>query len=215
MTYDNMIILTKWSTGGAMMKNTILNAALTEFGQNPYDKVSMNSIRKQGDISKGILYHYFKNKDDLYLQCISISLKELLEHLQDQKYTHQNLEEDLRTYYQERRLFFNEHKQLETIFVHAKFNPPNHLLKEINAIFKDLDTFNQSFFVTHLKGYDLREDFSIEDVMRYFTMMSDGIVYHMNLENQSLDESVLMKQEQGISEMVSVILFGVLKGDRK
>ncbi|MEH7886299.1 TetR/AcrR family transcriptional regulator [Bacillus sp. JJ1609] len=45
----------------------ILNAALKEFAQKGYDNASTNEIVKSAGISKGLLFHYFNNKKELYL----------------------------------------------------------------------------------------------------------------------------------------------------
>jgi TetR/AcrR family transcriptional regulator len=45
----------------------ILNAALKEFARNGYEKASTNEIVKEAEISKGLLFHYFKNKKELFL----------------------------------------------------------------------------------------------------------------------------------------------------
>lgn len=45
----------------------ILNAALNEFAQKGYDHASTNEMVKAAGISKGLLFHYFKNKKELYL----------------------------------------------------------------------------------------------------------------------------------------------------
>ena len=45
----------------------ILNAALKEFAQKGYKNASTNQIVKEADISKGLLFHYFKNKKQLFL----------------------------------------------------------------------------------------------------------------------------------------------------
>lgn len=45
----------------------ILNAALKEFSLKGYEKASTNEIVKEAGISKGLLFHYFKNKKELYL----------------------------------------------------------------------------------------------------------------------------------------------------
>lgn len=45
----------------------ILNAALKEFAQKGYENASTNEIVKSAGISKGLLFHYFKNKKELYL----------------------------------------------------------------------------------------------------------------------------------------------------
>ncbi|RSD25939.1 TetR/AcrR family transcriptional regulator [Mesobacillus subterraneus] len=45
----------------------IMNAALKEFAQKGYGNASTNEIVKSAGISKGLLFHYFKNKKELYL----------------------------------------------------------------------------------------------------------------------------------------------------
>lgn len=45
----------------------ILNAALKEFAHKGYKNASTNEIVKTAEISKGLLFHYFKNKKELYL----------------------------------------------------------------------------------------------------------------------------------------------------
>ncbi|ULT56985.1 TetR/AcrR family transcriptional regulator [Neobacillus drentensis] len=57
-------------------QDRILNAAIKEFAQKGYDKASTNEIVKEADISKGLIFHYFKNKKQLFLflfdHCIQI-----------------------------------------------------------------------------------------------------------------------------------------------
>jgi len=51
-------------------RQRILESAAKEFAEKGYGLSSINVICAEGDISKGILYHYFKDKDELYLTCI-------------------------------------------------------------------------------------------------------------------------------------------------
>ena len=50
-------------------REQIINAAMKEFSGSGYDKASTNMIVQQAGISKGLLFHYFKNKETLY-SCI-------------------------------------------------------------------------------------------------------------------------------------------------
>jgi len=47
-------------------RDRIINAALMEFADNGYEKASTNEIVKNAGISRGLLYHYFKDKEELY-----------------------------------------------------------------------------------------------------------------------------------------------------
>jgi AcrR family transcriptional regulator len=48
-------------------QNIILNAAIKQFAQKGYKNASTNEIVKEAGISKGLLFHYFTNKQELYL----------------------------------------------------------------------------------------------------------------------------------------------------
>lgn len=44
----------------------IIRAALEVFSQNDYEKASTNMIVKKAGIPRGVLYYYFKNKEELF-----------------------------------------------------------------------------------------------------------------------------------------------------
>ena len=59
-------------------QNRIINAALKEFAEYGYDKASTNHIVKNAEIGKGMLFYYFKNKEELYHYLINYCLEVLV-----------------------------------------------------------------------------------------------------------------------------------------
>lgn len=47
-------------------RDRIINAAIEEFASVPYEKASTNNIVKNAGISKGLLFHYFSSKKELF-----------------------------------------------------------------------------------------------------------------------------------------------------
>jgi TetR/AcrR family transcriptional regulator len=47
-------------------QDRIINAAIKEFAQKGYDSASTNEIVKEAGISKGLLFHYFQSKKQLF-----------------------------------------------------------------------------------------------------------------------------------------------------
>jgi TetR/AcrR family transcriptional regulator len=47
-------------------QNRVINAALNEFAEKDFETASLNNIIARAGISKGSMYHYFANKEDLY-----------------------------------------------------------------------------------------------------------------------------------------------------
>ena len=60
-------------------RDRILNAAIEEFSTFPYEKASTNNIVKNAGISKGLLFHYFGNKEQLYETLIRFAIDTLFQ----------------------------------------------------------------------------------------------------------------------------------------
>lgn len=58
-------------------RREIYRAALEEFGTNGYDQVNMERICANHGISKGMMYHYYSSKDQLFLLCVERTFSDL------------------------------------------------------------------------------------------------------------------------------------------
>ncbi|MGM9988692.1 MAG: TetR/AcrR family transcriptional regulator [Bacillaceae bacterium] len=56
-------------------KSRILNAAMKEFAHKGYKNASTNEIVKEAGISKGMLFHYFQTKKQLFLFLYSYAIE--------------------------------------------------------------------------------------------------------------------------------------------
>lgn len=68
-------------------RDKILQAAIREFAERGYEKASTNQITQEAQISKGLLFHYFKSKKNLYLatfdRCIDQLMNQMLPYFKD------------------------------------------------------------------------------------------------------------------------------------
>ena len=62
-------------------KNRILEAALIEFSEKGYKKASTNTIVKEAKVSKGLLFHYFISKKELYIHIYNYALETITNEL--------------------------------------------------------------------------------------------------------------------------------------
>ncbi len=59
-------------------REVIINAALMEFAAKGYKDASTNRIIEGADISKGSLFHYFKNKKQLFIYLLDFSIEKIV-----------------------------------------------------------------------------------------------------------------------------------------
>lgn len=55
-------------------RQKIIAACLSEFADKGYENASTNSMVKKAEISKGLLFHYFGNKRNLYLYLVDLAI---------------------------------------------------------------------------------------------------------------------------------------------
>ena len=75
-------------------KEKILDAALHLFAQKGYHKTSISDIAVNADVAKGLVYNYFKSKEDLLLEIISTAsfkIKNMADGMFKQKAYQENL----------------------------------------------------------------------------------------------------------------------------
>lgn len=60
-------------------RDKIINSAMKEFSKNTFEKASTNVIVEKAGISKGLLFHYFKSKKNLYNYLEFFSIKVITE----------------------------------------------------------------------------------------------------------------------------------------
>ena len=57
----------KWFALPAAKRRAVLRAGCRVFGAGSYKKASMQAIADEAGVSKSLLFHYFRNKKELYL----------------------------------------------------------------------------------------------------------------------------------------------------
>jgi AcrR family transcriptional regulator len=63
------------------VKTRIIENALEQFAQYGYKKTSLDDIVQNVGISKGTIYNYFKNKEDLFKQTVIVEYDNMLSHI--------------------------------------------------------------------------------------------------------------------------------------
>ena len=64
-------------------REKLINAALEEFGSHDFDKASTNVIVKKAGISKGLLYHYFSTKENLFDYLTTFTMEKVANAIKD------------------------------------------------------------------------------------------------------------------------------------
>lgn len=190
-------------------RRRILDSALAEFSVQGYGASSINTICGAQGISKGIIYHYFETKDDLYLACVEECFQLLTAYLKDNLPPHgEGIEAQLTSYFSARLAFFQAHPAYQRIFCDAVVMPPAHLRAAIQARKAPFDALNISILNRLIKPAVLRRDITQAEVVDVFRLYQDFI----NAKYQMVDARAIdiKAHEADCHLALSILLYGVL-----
>ena len=187
-----------------------LDRALSEFSEKGYGGSSVNTICAVQGISKGIVYHYFENKDQLYLSCVEECFQRLTAHLSAALQAEEPgpVEEQLGRYFTARMDFFQENPVYQPIFCEAVISPPGRLLEQIQACRKDFDALIISTLERLLRQLPLRADITMDEIVDLFRQFQDFI----NAQTQSTDVPAgerFARRDAQCRRLLKVLLYGV------
>ncbi|MDR7855556.1 TetR/AcrR family transcriptional regulator [Tissierella sp.] len=198
-----------------LRRQKIINSAIAEFGINSYAEASLNAICKNGNISKGIIYHYFKDKDELYLVCVSECFRRLTTFLNSKIITFNNVEEDIKEYLDMRHEFFVENPNFSNIFANALLQPPKHLITQIKEIKVELDKFNVNFYGQVLQNVSLKSDVCREEAIEYFLIFQESFNNYFHNKTYRDFRKLLDEHELKLSKLLKIMIYGVAKEETK
>lgn len=196
-------------------RDKILNAAIIEFGTKDYGNTSLNNICNDNNISKGLIYHYYKNKDDLFLSCVKYCFDQFVDYIQSEKFDENDFQNIIQKHLDLRYRFFKENIYLRHIFFNAVLQAPMHLKQQIKDIRKNFDNVNISNYRFALSKITLREGITEEEAIEYFWIfqeMFNGYFESRTYENCEFN-GLIKEHEIKLGKILNIMLYGIVKED--
>ncbi len=192
-------------------RRKIMEYALREFAVNGYSASSVNNMydSEQG-ISKGLIYHYFTSKEELFLACVSECFEELASYMQTH-FTGSSmlpLEKSLTDYFTVRLRFFYEHPLYQRIFMESVFIPQGYLSEEIDRCREPMDQMNINLLEELFSRVPLRISMSSSEAARIFIAIVNTTVLRRSAEKGN--GFSIQEREETARSIVDILLNGLV-----
>lgn len=114
-----------------LSRELILDGAVREFGRHGYVDASVNRICKENGISKGRLFHHFKNKDEIFLATAQLCYEGLIERTRAfQPDSGKTLEENFHDYFSWRQQYFLNYPYRAVLMASQSLRRPSDEFRE-------------------------------------------------------------------------------------
>lgn len=189
-----------------LTKKKIIEAGIQEFGTKGYTGFTLNGVCYNYGISKGLFYHNFKGKDELYLACVSKCFSDVTSFLKEQ-----DIKGNLKRYLELRFQYFSEHPCCARIFFEALLQPQAELADAIAESKKEFNEMNRSLYRAVLSEISLRDGVTTDEALEYYEIIQEMFNGYFSSEtSQGGDlEKMMIAHEEKLSRTIDFMLYGI------
>lgn len=181
-------------------QQAIINAGYKVFSQNSYKKSPMSEIADAAGISKSLLFHYFHNKQELYLflweNCAKITIKYLTEY---GCYEKTDLFEMMYAGMQAKIRIIKKYPDMGTFVIKAFYDKEPAISPEIQKSYEKYKGFKANTALLNLDPNMFVEGIDLKLMYKEIYWASEGYLWEMLRKGKLLD---VEKMEKDFVEMI-------------
>lgn len=193
-------------------KEKIMKAATEEFALYGFDGATVNQICQKHGISKGLIYHNFENKEELYLRCVQNAAEEFIAFMSRREFG-----TDFQLYMKERYAFFEAHPDYRRLIFAVVLTDDEVFSSKIKQVKSVFDDFNKKVYLNVIDHINLRKGISKQDVLEYYSLFQNvlnGYLIGGESSENSFD-SVFFNHEKSLEKILDFILYGIAEQEEK
>lgn len=204
-------------------KDFIRNICIEEFARNGYEHTSTDTITRRAGISKGILFHYFKSKRNLYIAVLEYVLGMLTDITLEAVSTIESNDffERIKEIVLVKQQIMVRHFDESHLLIDALANPPKALKSDIDLLlskhyerFGGISSRQAVYRADLLQAVPLREGLSADTVfqicMTYLEQISARQLQLYKMDKSSID-GLEARVIQEIDDFFKIVKYGIYK----
>lgn len=174
------------------VKEKIINAALEEFSQNGYQAASTNVICKKAKVSKGLIYHYYGSKENIYLAVIRYFIDRFKENITISiEDSNKKGIDYISEYFNAKFKFYGENPQYSKLILNLLLN---NKVEGAKVLVNEFEEYNNSILYEIIKNIDFNPKFNREKAFELIVMIGS------KLEEKHMKNIEYVDKEIGIEE---------------
>ncbi len=170
------------------------NLLFNEYG---YAGTSISDISKKTEMSRGILYHYFKDKDSLYLHCAKKCIDQFREFIKENSSHSAKGKEAALALLNLQQSFLKLNPQYRLLCYNTLALRPPHLSDELAQIKKGLKEDTTTAFEDAFKDVKFGKGVTLNDALHFLTLLQNNAVCALDIlsdvENANAQEEAIFR----------------------
>lgn len=175
----------------------IVECSISLFNEYGYAGTSISDISKRTGMSRGILYHYFKDKDSLYLYCAKKCIDDFRLYIKINSTDLNKGKEAALALLNIQQKFLKRNPQYRVLCYNTLALRPPHLSYELSDIRKALKEDNAIAFEDAFKDVKFGKGVTLNDALNFLSLLQNNAVCALDIlsdiENANAQEEAIFR----------------------
>ena len=164
-------------------QDRILNAGFRVFSQNSYKKSPMNEIAMEADISKSLLFFYFRNKKEFYLFLMKTAEELTMKYLVDSGcYQESDIFEMMYKGLLAKTEMMKKYPDMSSFALKAYYEDDEEVKDELRKIIEPYTELSTNTTLPKLNPEDYKDGLDLNLMYQNMYLVSEGYIYRMQHE---------------------------------
>ena len=164
-------------------QDRILNAGFRVFSQNSYKKSPMNEIAMEADISKSLLFFYFRNKKEFYLFLMKTAEELTMKYLVDSGcYKESDIFEMMYKGLLAKAEMMKKYPDMSSFALKAYYEDDEEVKDELRKIIEPYTELSTNTTLPKLNPEDYKDGLDLNLMYQNMYLVSEGYIYRMQHE---------------------------------
>lgn len=193
-------------------RDQIFQASLEEFAALGYDRANTNHICETAEVSKGLLFHYYGSKKQLYLFTVESCINDVLAYFEGFSTDGLDFVESLLSYTRKKAAFYFAHPLHYKLLNEAFLMPPVEVTDSMRIRYAELAKNGTEIMSALVDKLELRKGISKDTALAFLSSMSRATEMYESVGDwtkMELTEELYQRIENRYRELIDLILHGI------
>lgn len=195
-------------------KEKILEASIQEFSEHGFDKANTDRICRRAEVSKGLIFHYFGSKENLFMAAMDKCVDDVVEEFNDLAFPDGDFVQILLKMIEVKYNFFSNHPMHYKLLMKGFYNSPAKLRDRLAQRYAQVKQIGIDTMVDIIKGLPVKKNVETKDIVsvisgitavvesKYIPAFADG--------SKSFEEYYLEVKDEYMN-LMNIVMYGMLE----
>lgn len=195
-------------------KEKIIQASIEEFSEHGFEKASTDRISQRAEVSKGLIFHYFGSKENLFMTAMNKCIDDAIKEFENLELPQDDFISILMKLMEVKYKFYLNNPMHYKMIVVGFYNSPKKLKAGLEKRYVEIKQVGINILMDIIKGLPMKENIAAEDIVSIMSGIT-GIIESkyiplFTMESTSYEKYYGVVKDEYI-RLMNILMYGILE----